>query len=104
MSAAISLRQQSATRSCVGIALAMLLSGCASTAIQDNFRSVQDIGKDRLGADVRWLTSDEARRQAKSEVEARLKEPLGSDDAVRIAVGYSPALQTLLFEAAARSA
>lgn len=87
-----------------GVLAALLLGGCASTAVQQNFDSAQQLARERLGADVRWLTSDEARRQAQSEVEALLQQPLSADDAVRIALAYSPALQSLLFEGAAASA
>src|SRR5262249_4427685 len=57
-----------------------------------------------LGVDVRWLTSDEARRQAQVDVDARLGKALSADDAVQIALAYSPALQSMLYEGAANAA
>jgi outer membrane protein TolC len=82
----------------------LTLGGCASTAIDDNVRSVQAVTQDRLGASLRWLTTDEARRQALADVDATLAKPLGPDDAVRVALAHSPAVQAMLFEGAAASA
>jgi outer membrane protein TolC len=86
------------------LAVATALAGCASTAIDENYTSVQRFSQQRLGADLRWLMSDEARRQAQADVDALLAQPLGPDDATRIALAYSPALQALLFEGAASAA
>ena len=83
---------------------ALLVSGCATTAVNDNFKSVQSVTQQRLGADIRWLTTDDARRDAQNEVDKLLAKPLGADDAVRIALAYSPAVQATLFEGAAESA
>jgi outer membrane protein TolC len=86
------------------LAAIVLLGGCATTAINDNYESARKLSQDRIGIDVKWLTSDEARRQARSDVDALLAKPLSSDDAARIALAYSPALQAMLFEGAAGSA
>ncbi len=86
------------------LALVVALAGCASTAVQDNFTEVQGVSKKQLGAEVKWLTSDEARRQAQTETDALLTKPLSGDDAVRVALAYSPALQAMLFESAAQTA
>ncbi len=86
------------------ISAALLLGGCASTAVQENFGSAQQFTRERLGAEVRWLDTDEARRDAQAEVDALLQKPLSADDAVRIALAYSPSLQAVLFEGAANSA
>jgi outer membrane protein TolC len=82
----------------------LFLAGCASTAIDQNFTSAQHFSQQRLGTELKWLTTDEARRQAQSDVDALLARPLGADDAVRIALAYSPAFQTMLYESAATSA
>lgn len=86
------------------LALAAVLAGCATGAIDDNYTSVQRLARERLGADMKWLTSDEARRQARADIDAALAQPLSADDAVRIALSYSPALQAALFDGAAASA
>jgi outer membrane protein TolC len=86
-------------------AIAMLvLSGCASTAINENFSGVQQLSQERLGTQVQWLTTDDARRQALADVDALLAKPLSADDAVRVALAYSPSLQAMLYESAANSA
>jgi len=88
-----------------GAALAVLvLGGCASTLVDENFAEVRRLSQERLGTQVQWLTTGEARRQAQTDVDALLAKPLSADDAVRIALAYSPALQTMLHEAAATSA
>ena len=86
------------------IIAATLLGGCASTAVRENFGSAQEFTRERLGAEVRWLDTDEVRRQAQDDVDALLQKPLSADDAVRIALAYSPSLQAMLFEGAASSA
>ena len=85
-------------------AVSLALTGCASTAINDNFSSAQQLSRQRLGAEVRWLTTDAERAQAKADVDALLAQPLAGDDAVRVALAYSPALQAMLYEAAIGSA
>lgn len=91
-------------RTVVAVATLIALAGCASTAVDQNLADVQQLSRVRLGSDVKWLTTDDARRQAETDVDALLAKPLSGDDAVRIALAYSPALQTLLYEAAASSA
>ncbi|RQP21973.1 TolC family protein [Albitalea terrae] len=83
---------------------ALVLAGCASTTINENFTSVQQLSQERLGGEVKWLTTEDARLQAQTDVDALLAKPLSGDDAVRIALAYSPALQAMLYESAANSA
>jgi outer membrane protein TolC len=90
--------------SLTAVAAALLLGACASTAIDKNFQGVQSLTQNRLGAEVKWLNSDEARRQAQADVDATLARPLGADDAVRLALAHSPSLQAALFDSAAASA
>ncbi|MCB1916574.1 MAG: TolC family protein [Rhodocyclaceae bacterium] len=81
-----------------------LLAGCASTAIDDNYRSLEAYGNDKLGTAPRWLQSDADRERMATEVAQMLATPLALADAERIALGYSPAFQVVLAEAAAASA
>ena len=83
---------------------AALLSGCAGTVVESNQRELQQLARERLGSELRWLTTDEARRQARADVEALLARPLTADDAVRIALTTHPGLQAALFQGAADSA
>ena len=91
-------------RLAVAVVAALVLSGCASTAIDENFTSAQQLSRERLGTEVKWLTTEETRRQAQTDVDALLAKPLGADDAVRVALAYSPAFQAMLYESAATSA
>ena len=83
---------------------ALALAGCASTAIDANFAAARRYAGEQLGAEPQWLTTDEARSRAQAEVDRLLAEPLAVDDAVRIALATSPALQALLADRAAESA
>jgi len=90
-------------RAALAGAASLALAGCASTQIDRNFSDVQQQGRESLGADVKWLTTDDARRQAQVDVDGLLAQPLDGDGAVRIALAYSPALQAMLYDAAATS-
>ena len=80
----------------VAAALATLvLAGCTSTAIDQNFADAQQLSRERLGGELKWLTTDEARHQAQSDADAMLAKPLDGDTAVRIALAYSPSLQAM---------
>jgi outer membrane protein TolC len=83
---------------------AALLIGCAGTVVESNQRELQQLARERLGSELRWLTTDEARRQARADVDAVLARPLTADDAVRIALTTHPGLQAALFQGAAESA
>ncbi len=85
-------------------ASAVALGGCATTSIEQNFTSAQQLSRERLGTEVKWLRTDEARRDARTEVDKLLAAPLAADGAVQIALAYSPALQAMLYEGAANSA
>lgn len=97
-------RARACKRALIATMAMLALGGCASTAVDQNFATVRQMSRASLGVDLRWLTTDEARRQAQDEVDMLLAKPLGADEAVRIALAYSPALQALLYEAAASSA
>ncbi|MBK9245200.1 MAG: TolC family protein [Burkholderiales bacterium] len=86
------------------LALVALLSGCAALTIEGDREQLQDFTRSTVGAEVKWLATDEARRDAAAEVDRLLARPLSADDAVRIALAYSPGLQTLLAQGEAASA
>ena len=92
------------TRTATAIGVVLVSAGCASTAIDDNFTEARDRTRQSVAADVRWLTSGESLRQAQVDVDALLSHPLDVEGAVRIALAYSPALQAMLYDAAAKSA
>ena len=83
---------------------ATVLTGCASVAIDQNFAEVERFAREQAGSEVRWLRSDAEREAMRGEVDRLLTQPLTIDDAVRIALGYSPAFQSLLADAAVASA
>ena len=88
----------------ISLLAATVLTGCASVAIDQNFAEVERFAREQTGSEVRWLRSDPEREAMRAEVDRLLAQPLAIDDAVRIALGYSPAFQSLLAEAAVASA
>lgn len=82
----------------------LVLGGCASTAIEGNYREVRQFGIDKLGAETRWLASANERAEMGKAVDRMLDEPLSLEAAEHIALGYSPAFQIVLSEAATESA
>ena len=88
----------------VSLLAAGVLTGCAGAAIERNFAEVDRFAREQAGSELRWLRSDAEREAMRTEVDRLLAQPLAIDDAVRIALGYSPAFQTLLAEAAVASA
>ncbi len=91
-------------RATLAAATLALLAGCAAPAIDDNIAATHAEVTTRGGIDFTWLTTDAAREQARADVARTLRQPLTQDDAVRIALSHSPALQALLFDRAAASA
>jgi len=81
-----------------------MLVACASPAIDANLAAAQADVHERAGLDLRWLRSDAARDDARRDVDRLLLQPLQADDAQRVALTASPALQALLFDRAAQSA
>jgi outer membrane protein TolC len=88
----------------VAVATTLALGGCATPAIDEQFSSARALASEHSGAQLKWLTTDAARREAQAEVDRLLQQPLSADDAVRIALAHSPSLQAILFESAAASA
>ena len=86
------------------VALPLLLTGCASTAIQENLAETSRFASREVGQEVQLQSTPEARANAESKARALLAEPLTADGAVQIALGYSPTFQRLLADSAAASA
>ena len=86
------------------VALPLLLTGCASTAIQENLAETSRFASREVGQEVQLQSTPEARANAESRARALLAEPLTADGAVQIALGYSPTFQRLLADSAAASA
>jgi outer membrane protein TolC len=87
------------SRGVLAAAAALLLAGCASTNPEAAFRISADEARTRTGVEARLLQSDDDRRALASEIDALLKEPLGLDAAVRIAVLNHPGLQARYWDA-----
>ncbi|HET7731036.1 MAG TPA: TolC family protein [Usitatibacter sp.] len=85
-------------------ATACLAAGCASLSVDRNLAAWQAFGETQLGAKVRALDTEAARREAEADVDRLLAQPLSVDDAVRISLAYSPSVQALLAGHAAQSA
>ena len=91
-------------RATLAAAALAALAGCAAPRIADNVAAAHAEVTRHGGIDFAWLATDAARAQARADVARALAQPLAEDDAVRVALSNSPALQALLFERAAASA
>ena len=86
------------------LTVVLLVGGCATIDPARDLQEAVALAGDSVGAAPRLLRSDDERREARATVQKILAEPLAIDDAVRIAVAYSPAMQASLHDGAARSA
>lgn len=82
----------------------LLMMACSSLELAPNLEATQSFARERFATEVRLLDSDQERRAAQEEVDRLLQAPLPKDAAQRIALAYSPAFQSLLFEGAEASA
>ncbi|HEU0203370.1 MAG TPA: hypothetical protein VFR86_23425, partial [Burkholderiaceae bacterium] len=87
-----------------GAAAVAVLGGCAGTSIERQNRELLQLSAPALGAGAQLRAADEARAQARRRVAEHLAKPLTADDALRIALDNSPALQVLLAEHVASNA
>lgn len=86
-------------RPVAAIASLVLLAGCASVAPDAAFQAAADQARERTGVDARLLRNDDDRRALSREIDGLLKQPLGIDAAVRIAVLNHPGLQASYWDA-----
>jgi outer membrane protein TolC len=91
------------TQICV-LALGAPLAACATSGGDANLAAASEFAKRELAVPLRWNNSEAARAEAEHELATLLAQPLSTDDAVRIALGYSPAFQQLLAQNAAAAA
>jgi outer membrane protein TolC len=75
------------------LALAALLTGCTALAPDGGFGTVAASARDRIGAEPRLARGDATSRELAQSVRATLAQPLGMDDAVKVAVLANPGLQ-----------
>ncbi len=77
---------------------ALVLSGCATFSPDGGFASVEKTAQARLGKDVVWARSASDQERIDQRVEALLKNPLSTDDAVQIALLNNRGLQASFAE------
>ena len=78
----------------LGAPLALaVLAGCTTVAPDGGFSSVAAGARERIGAEPRLARDDAAARELAQQVETMLAQPLGMDDAVKVAVLANPGLQ-----------
>lgn len=76
----------------------LLLSGCATFSADGGFDKVGAVARERLGKDVVWQRSVEARDSAEQRVTELLRAPLTTDSAVQIALLNNRGLQARFAE------
>ncbi|MGZ5183086.1 MAG: TolC family protein [Ramlibacter sp.] len=73
--------------------LLALLAGCSTVAPDGGFGGVAGIARERIGAEPRLARDDAAGRELAQAVRETLAQPLGMEDAVKVAVLANPGLQ-----------
>jgi outer membrane protein TolC len=75
------------------LAVALLVSGCATVAPDGGFGSVAAATRERIGAEPRMARDDASARELQANVRAFLAGPLDMNGAVRVALQNNPGLQ-----------
>lgn len=87
------------------VSLAAALTGCAAPGGPAQLReTTQQFSAKQFNAPARLLASDAERQTARRDIDVLLDKPLTQDDAVRIALTYSPAFQSLYADRIVQSA
>ena len=73
--------------------LALLLAGCKSLAPDAGFSDVEQAVAERTGAKAQWVRSEDEANTVRTRVKELLREPLGAQEAVQVAVLNNPGLQ-----------
>jgi outer membrane protein TolC len=74
-------------------AAAAVLAGCTTVAPDGGFGPVAEMAQSRTGHAPRVARSDADRKKLAGAIDAILKQPLGAEDAVRVALLNNPGLQ-----------
>ncbi|MHB1245205.1 MAG: TolC family protein [Sulfuriferula sp.] len=80
-------------RTMLGVALTLLLGGCATFSSDGGFDSVSQIAESRLGKTVKPIRSNEDSQVISASIKTLLEKPLTADDAVQIALLNNRGLQ-----------
>ena len=89
---------------CAAALAAILLAGCSGVALRDPAAAISPEVQAGIGQPPRWQADADGARAVREETTRLLAAPLSADDAVRITLMHSPALQALMNEALADSA
>jgi len=77
----------------MALVLSAFLGGCASLSPDGGFSRVEESVKERVGAQTKWVRSDDEANSVRARVRELLAKPLSAEDAVQVALLNSPALQ-----------
>ncbi len=83
---------------------AALLAACAPLQTRQSLQATNALVQPHTGQPVQLLRDAAEQQQAQTQIDALLRQPLSADDAVRVALLGSPALQALIAQAQADSA
>jgi outer membrane protein TolC len=86
------------SRTGCALAVALLLTGCASFSPDGGFNAVEQTAKERLDKQLVWARSPEQQQRIDTHVAELLKRPLSADDAVQLALLNNKGLQAQYFE------
>ncbi len=80
------------------LAAALLLAGCTTVAPDGGFGAVGEMTRERIGHEPRMVRNDADARALSDSITALLRQPLGPNEAVRIALLNNPGLQATYWD------
>jgi outer membrane protein TolC len=78
--------------------LSLTLAGCATFSPDGGFGAVEQVAKQQLGKEAKWIRSEVVRRATQKRTEELLTKPLSADDAVQVALLNNRGLQATFHE------
>jgi outer membrane protein TolC len=78
--------------------LSLTLAGCASFSQDGGFGAVEQVAKERLRKEAKWIRSEADRHAAQQRTGELLAQPLSADDAVQVALLNNRGLQASFHE------
>ena len=73
--------------------LSFFVAGCASLSSDGGFTAVEQLTREKTGADVKWQRTEDGRDSIAARVSELLSKPISADDAVQIALLNNRGLQ-----------
>ncbi len=92
------IKEQKLSRISLALLATLAISGCATFSADGGFGVVEQTSKQRIGKEVKWVKSETDRSMVETRVTELLKNPLGVEDAVQVALLNNRGLQVSFAE------